>query len=108
MTLYIRRGKNKTLLDVEFYTTIENDYSFVELSSTVMIEEYSKFLLENIDRADEIIEDFEFLNELRGWLWESFFIVTKNTPASYDSALIALREILNGICEKYSLYLVED
>lgn len=42
-----------------------------DLSSLVCIDGYSKFLLTNLDKKDEIISDFYFLQEIRCEYWEN-------------------------------------
>jgi hypothetical protein len=61
MVLYLRNEKNETLVDIEIYE--KEDY--VELSSIIIIEPYSKLLLTQKNK-EQIIRDFEFLSELRG------------------------------------------
>ena len=104
MTLFIRNKKNRTIVDLEFYKT----KGHVELHSSVIIDTYSKFLLENLDRKDEIVNDFNEISELRGWLWESYFMGDENTDDKYDDILKILRDRLHEISKKYDLYYVED
>ena len=104
MILFIRDKKRQTIVDLDVYKT----EGYIELHSGVMIESYSKFLLENLDRKDEIIEDFDMISELRGWLWEVYFMGGKNTADKYDDVLKHLRAMIRGIAVKYDLYYVED
>lgn len=112
MTLYLRTQENKTLLDVELYIKKENDddtdwqhtaKSFIELRSVVPIEEYSKFLIDNLDRKEEIISIFSELDELRGWLWESYFCGSRNDPKEYDNVLKEVTKIITGVAKKFNL-----
>jgi hypothetical protein len=111
MTLFIRDNKNNTILDLDVGVQTREDKSkFVELSSIVDVEYYSRFLLENLDRKDEIIPDFQDLSELRGWLWESYFMTGKNigSEEQYSDVLSKLKEMIKEVATKYNLYYTED
>ena len=69
MVLFIRNKKNRSIVDLDVYTK----EGYIEITSCVLIDTYSEFLLENLDRKEEIISDFNEISELRGWLWEKYF-----------------------------------
>ena len=110
MILYLRDEKNRTILDLELYVKTEDDRSFVELASSIDIKNYSLFLLNEKHplRQSQIIRDFDELSELRGWLWESYFMVKKNTKEEYDNVLEEVRKIIKKVADRHSLYYVED
>jgi len=108
MTLFLRTKTNKTIVDIELWVKKEDEHSFVELSSSIDIQNYSIFLLNNLDKKLDIINDFELLSELRGWLWENYFMTKKNTPEEYNNVLKELKTILEEIGDKYGLHLVTD
>jgi len=108
MILFLRNKRRQTIVDLDCYVKTEEGRRFVEISSSVMIDTYSKFLLENLDRKDEIIEDFTIISELRGWLWEKYFCGGDNDPEEYENIITQLQALLQGIAEKYNLYYVED
>jgi len=108
MILFLRNEKNRTIVDIECFVKTEDGKSFVELHASVMIDTYSKFLLDNLDRKDEIIEDFQTMSELRGWLWEKYFCGGDNDPKEYPNVIKGLQALLQGHAEKYNLYYVED
>ncbi len=110
MTYYLRTKGGKTILDVECWIKREESNSFVELSSVVDIKNYSILLLENTDQKKQvqIIADFDQLSELRGWLWEVFFMVKKNTEKEFDGVKTELKAILKKVADKYGLFVVED
>jgi len=122
MILFIRDKKNNTILDAELTIKWHEDNKkdnkkenknpdnyYVELSSLVCIEPYSRLLLSTPEEErEEIIATFDALQELRGWLWESYFMNKKNTSDEYDNVLKELRTMLKGVAEKYDLYYVED
>lgn len=105
MILFLRDKNNNTIVDTECYTKD----GYVEISSGVCIDYYSKFLLESDEALrDEIIAEFDALQELRGWLWESYFMGRKNTDKEYDDVIEALRVIFRNLARKYDLGFVED
>jgi len=109
MVMYLRDKGNETLLDVDCYVKTEGDCKFVELGSTVCIGPYSKLLLQIPEEEREhFIALFDFLQELRGWLWESHFATKKNTADEYDDVIETLRGILKGAATLFDLGYVED
>lgn len=110
MTLFLRDEKNKTILDLDVWVKTEDSNSFVELSSSVNISNYSLMLIKNTDKQKqlEMIADFDELSELRGWLWEVFFMGKKNEPKEYESVVKELKVILKKVAEKYGLFVVQD
>jgi hypothetical protein len=112
MILFLRNDKRETLVDIECFVKTEYEANesrkFVEINASVIIEPYSKFLLDNQDRAAEIIKDFSDISELRGWLWEKFFMGGDNDPEKYDEVIKLLREGLQDIAQSYKLSYVED
>jgi hypothetical protein len=108
MILFLRNDDRETLADVECFVKTEDERKFVEINATVIIEPYSKFLLDNQDKAAEIIKDFSDISELRGWLWERYFMGGDNDPEKYDDVLKLLREGLQDLAKTYKLSYVED
>ena len=108
MILFLRNQKNRTIVDIECFVKTEDGRKFVELHADVAIDTYSKFLLENLDRKDEIIEDFSAMSELRGWLWERYFMGGDNDPEEYQNIIEILRKELKKLAEFYDLSYVED
>lgn len=113
MIIFLRNERNRTILDLDCYVKTEytgepTPMKFVEISADVAIDTYSKFLLENLERKDEIIEDFSEMSELRGWLWERYFMGGDNDPEKYDDVIEELRTMIKGYANKYNLKYVED
>jgi hypothetical protein len=108
MTYFLRSQRNNTIVCVELYKKKEGESNYIDISTVVVIKEYSKFLLENIELKDSIIEDFDMLDELRGWLLESYFMGSKNRIEEYKNVAKALKEKLQAIATKYSLFVVTD
>jgi hypothetical protein len=105
MVLFLRNKNNETILDADFY---EKD-GYLDINPVVCIEPYSKFLLSRPEEErDGIITRFDDLQELRGWLWESYFGGRQNTSDEYKKVLTALRSHLKDIADKYELIYVED
>ena len=75
----------------------------------VCVEPYSKLLLSQPEEErEELIYTFDALQELRGWLWESYFMGRKNTSSEYDNVLGELRTMLKKVAKRYDLMYVED
>jgi hypothetical protein len=108
MILFLRNSKNESIVDIECFVKTEEGRSFVELHASVIIEPYSKFLLENPDKQEDIIYDFQAISELRGWLWERYFMGGDNDPEKYDEVIKILQKGLKDIASKYDLSYVED
>ena len=108
MILFLRNDKRESIVDIECFVKTEEGRSFVELHASVIIKPYSEFLLQNINRKAEIISDFTEIDELRGWLWVSYFMGGDNDPKEYDNIIEILRKGLKEIAEKYKLSYVED
>lgn len=110
MTFFLRNQDNQTVVDIELF---KKD-GCVELNSTVCIKPYSQLLLEQlISEKDEseirrFIQEFDDLSELRGWLWESYFAVRKNTVEEFDNVSKELKEKLMTVAKKYNLRFVRD
>lgn len=105
MTLFLRDKNNITILDMELW--IKDNY--IELSSTVIIDEYSKLLLNTPEeKREDFIKYFDFLSELRGWLWESYFMGKQNTKDKFDDVLSEVRKILDNIAVETGLHRIED
>ena len=105
MILFLRDKDNRTIAEIELYQ--KND--FIELSALVCIEPYSKFLLSQPeDMIEEVIHDFDGLQEARGWMWECYFMNKQNNADEYDNVLEELRFWMREVANKYSLGYVED
>lgn len=101
MTLYLRNKNGKTLVDIEIFEKDE----YVELRSVVLIEQYSLLLLKETDKP-QVITDFEFLSELRGWFWEKYCQTVENVV--YSEVVKSVKEILSEFAKRYDLYVIED
>ena len=117
MTLFLRDKKNNTIVDVDCYVKTEEGKKFVEINSTVCIGPYSLLLLQAVAKGKSLgdprhmpqfVETFNELQELRGWLWESYFMGGKNDPEKYNDVLENVRKILKAVAMKYDLGYVED
>lgn len=102
MTLFLRNKKNETIVDIE----INNGKNGMDVRVVTIITTYSKLLIENIDRKDEIIEDFGNIDELRGWFWEVYMNNVSN-PTLHD-VTIQIKNKLLPIAEKYKLNYLTD
>jgi len=107
MIWYLRNQKNETVFEVEVWTNQIDNWCFVEVSPSVNIQNYSILLLESTHQIN-MIWDFYKLSELRGWLWEEFFVGKKNDVKYYDEVIEELRIKLEWIAGKYNLLLIQD
>jgi len=108
MILFLRDKKKRSIVECECYVKKEEGQKFIELHSVIDIRAYSELLLSKETIQDEIVSDFIELSELRGWLWESYFMGEQNDPEKYSDVIRILREMFTQIATKYELYYVED
>lgn len=112
MTLFVRNEQNKTIVDIEIFKEKDGDYEYIEISSSVMIREYTDELMTMVgnenDRVEQFIDDIEFLSELRGWLWEVYFNGQKSDVSKYNEVVSKVKEMLNDITERHNLLWVQD
>ena len=112
MTLFLRDEKNNSVVDMDCWIETsedDSDYKYIELSVTVDIQSYSMLLLRQpLKKQVQVITDFSDIQELRGWLWERYFMGGKNDPDKYDDVLAKLKAMLREVGERYDLALVQD
>ena len=93
VTHFLRTGKNDTVVEV--------DASKNDLSSTVVISEFGRLLLDaELSKQEEMIEDFDALQELRGEFHE--------TPHQQETPDGLARRRLREIGDKYGIFYVTD
>jgi len=107
MIIYLRTKDNDTIVDIEVFGGDKPD-----LSSIVVIGNYSRFLLEYIfthsgSDITEFINLFDDLQEMRGWLFEKYLAI-ENKNADQKEVEEKVIEILKPISEKYYLRIVTD
>lgn len=110
MTLYLRNKKNETLFEAEYYVDSYDDgRRFLEISTAFNIREYSEWLLnQDKENRTNILDSFELLSKLRGWLWEVYFMTERNTADKYDEVLKVLSELFTNIANELNLNYVTD
>jgi 2-oxo-4-hydroxy-4-carboxy--5-ureidoimidazoline (OHCU) decarboxylase len=101
MTIFLRNRQNKTIVDIELMKNLD-------ISVSIDIEEYSKLLLEQPGKLEQykLIKAFSFISELRGWLWEVFYVNSKNKDFGTMKAQIS--RIVGDIGKDYNLKIMED
>jgi len=113
MILFIRNEKGNTIFELEYWIK-SADYpkdgtKFLEISTSIDVFEYTQLLIHHpIGKLEEISIDFNGLTELRGWLWEKYFMGRQNDIEEYDRVLVKLRKFVGDVAEKYDLRYVED
>jgi hypothetical protein len=58
--------------------------------------------------ADDIIYTFQQISELRGYMWEDYFLTRDNTPEELKNVVNIVSEYLKKVGEKYNLNFVTD
>ena len=113
MIFYLRNNKNKDidLAEVEIYLVLDSIEAncYVELNSYIYISNYSTLLLETTEEKKiELIKEFDNISELRGWMWEKYFAVKKNTQEEFYGVMSEVKAMLNSLASKHELCVVED
>jgi len=109
MVLYLRNKRNKDIVEIELNVETDENKKFVECSCAIDVTGYSKLLLSTPELNQQVlIQEFDDLSEIRGWMWERYFAVKKNTALEYDGVLSEVRVWLKLLAEKYELNVVED
>jgi hypothetical protein len=108
MILYLRNKNNRTIVDIEIFVKRDEKQKFVELRSVVVIDTYSEFLLNNLDKSDEVIDVFSRISKLRGFMWEDYFMDRDNTPDELKNVVRMVGDFLKDVATKYGLYYVTD
>ena len=108
MIYQLRGAKEGTVCDVEVYCDSELDC--IEINSSVFVKGYSKLLAKNLGRANEIIQDFTEIEDLRGWLWEKYFMKNRNIYSDnhMKNVMEYVSNLLKNVGSKYDLWLYED
>lgn len=101
MVFYLRNEKRENLVDIE----VNQKDEIVDIHSIVLIAPYSNLLL-NSENKEQVIADFEFLSELRGWLWENY--VEQVDKAVLSDVVSIIRQTLRDYAQTYDLFVVED
>lgn len=115
MTLQIRFndkwGNPHSITDTEIYLTKDAylETTKTELHSVILVDGYTRFLVNNIKMYKEIISDFQYIQELRYWLYEISDTNRNWTIEKHNKAIQFVKEKLREICVKYEgLYLIVD
>jgi len=104
MTIFLRDKNNKTIIETEVYSKKYEDIddSHIEILSTVDIQNYSLFLLDQkLSDQFQFISLIETLSELRGWLWEVYFNGTKNTTDHLDEVRKKVENFYREVSGKF-------
>jgi len=104
MTIYLRDENNNSLLDLEVWRAKEGN---LDVKGGVPILEYSKLLLANQENAQQVIDAFDDLDNIRRWYWE---IYNESYPNhSMHELLQEIRVVfLEPVCKQFNLSIVID
>ena len=113
MVHFLRDKNNNTLLEAMVYVDgyeHGEGKDYVEVRSGINVIHYSAFLLTASDRKtqNKIINIFYDLDELRGWLWENYFMVKKNIASEKDNVEKEVGRMFKNAAEQLGLYYVTD
>jgi len=99
MTLRLLNNDEKVL----FQSDLKLNDGQIEFNSIINISNYSKLLLASPNK-ENLIRDFNHLNNIKGWLWERFFMDTEETDM--ETVLEKMNVILTKISKTYDLKLI--
>jgi len=105
MIIYLRDKNDKNYYEVEFF---QKD-KYIELYANVYSINCFKYILERQEDKkyiDKFIKSFEFLEELRGWYYETYLQENKNP--TYSDVLAILRIMLSSYAHELGFCIVED
>ena len=105
MVIYLRDKNGINYYEVEFFKRDKH----IELYASVYSTNCFKYILkkqEDKKYIDKFIKSFEFLEELRGWYYETYLQENKN--ATYSDVLSILRIMLGSYAHELGFYIVED
>lgn len=109
MIHFLRNSENRTIIETEVYNKTEDEYyTYTEVSSAVDIAHYSLFLIQYQNNKLNIISTINDLSELRGWLWENYYMVGRNDGTKLDDINEKVSEFYNNASEKLGLNYIVD
>ena len=112
MIHFLRDSSNKTIIETEVWNKQDSNSNeidkYTEISSSVDIYNYSIFLLSTDIVKSIVIIEIGKLDELRGWLWESFYMVGMNDGTKKDEIEGLVRDMYKDAAEKLGLHYVTD
>ncbi len=109
MTHFLRDKSNNTIIETEIWNKEEDiDGKYTEISSSVDIVNYSFFLLSTEPVNLSIIIEIKKLDELRGWLWESFYMTGKNDGKKKEEIELLVKDMYKGAAERLELNYIID
>ena len=102
MTIFLRNSTKQTVADIE----INEGKNGIDIRVAIPIKPYSILLLGHCDDTlgQDIINDFEKIQDLRQWFWE-VYMEENDSPSSSDVAK-AIMPMLERIAIRYGLNLI--
>lgn len=105
MTFTLKDNKDKKIFELKVEL---NNTNGINVKHNINITNYSKFLIKNIEKSNNIIDDFNHLNEIDGWLWDRFFLNLNPKSKNTEDIIIIIdkiKVILNKIVKEYKIKL---
>ncbi len=106
MIIFIRNTEDKTLAEITVYNKREETCYMVEVRCLVDITNYSALLTSDPEKSPDVIKDFNFIQEIRGWYFEKYYPTHKND--SVFTVCQAVEKQIAPICERHGLKIVHD
>lgn len=113
MVIYLRDKEGTNFYEVEFFveneTVKDRKVEYIEVRPDVYATNCFELIINKYNDKDylkKFIGIFSFLEELRGWYYESY--LTEHSNPSYEDVLNILRAICKNAAEELDLCVVED
>lgn len=93
--IFLRDENNDNVVDTEI---IVRDNKIEDMTTLIDVVPYSRLLIKNLYRMDEVLFEFERIQEMRGWLFE-----TQDMSKESKHLMAAISEVYKKSAKKYQL-----
>lgn len=102
-TLDSKDNINYSTIDIKF--TNRDDMSRVDISPIININTYSSFLMANLEKSLEIIDDFVKISNLNIWLLDEYLPNIDNVVERHSDIVDLVHDILDKIAKRHDFIL---
>lgn len=102
-TLDSKDNINYSTIDIKF--TNRDDMSRVDISPIININNYSSFLMANLEKSLEIIDDFVKISNLNIWLLDEYLPNIDNVVERHSDIVDLVHDILDKIAKRHDFIL---